>query len=226
MKKTGSEVKPNGSPIRDRIKELRRVRAGDLVPNPQNWRVHPAGQQEALRGILEEVGYADALLARELPDGSLELVDGHLRRDLDPEQVVPVLVLDVDEAESRKILLTLDPLAAMATANTEARDALLRGVDTGSEALQAMLADLAKDAGVIPGEKGENDPNAEWQGMPEFEPEDPEVYKRLVVIFGTKADYEAFARLINQVLTDKTSSIWYTPVEAGCRSDEAMSDES
>jgi hypothetical protein len=27
--------------IRDRIIELRRVRAGDLLPNPKNWRRHP-----------------------------------------------------------------------------------------------------------------------------------------------------------------------------------------
>jgi len=87
-------------PIRDRIKDLRRVRAGDLRPNPRNWRTHPQAQQDALRGVLAEVGYADALLARELPDGALELVDGHLRADLDPEQLVPVLVLDVDEAEA------------------------------------------------------------------------------------------------------------------------------
>ena len=27
--------------IRDRIKELRRVRAGELRPHPHNWRTHP-----------------------------------------------------------------------------------------------------------------------------------------------------------------------------------------
>jgi hypothetical protein len=47
--------------VRDRIKELRRVRAAELRPNPRNWRVHPAEQQDALRGLLAEVGYADAL---------------------------------------------------------------------------------------------------------------------------------------------------------------------
>ena len=31
--------------IRDRIKELRRVRAGDLRPHPKNWRTHPEEQQ-------------------------------------------------------------------------------------------------------------------------------------------------------------------------------------
>lgn len=35
--------------IRDRIKELRRVKAANLVPNPRNWRTHPQAQQDALR---------------------------------------------------------------------------------------------------------------------------------------------------------------------------------
>lgn len=129
--------------FRDRVKDLRRVRAGDLVPSEHNWRTHPQAQQDALRGVLTEIGYADALLARELPDGRLTLVDGHLRRDLDPDQIVPVLILDVDEAEAKKLLLTLDPLAAMAEANAEALDSLLREVDTGSEAVQSLLDGLA-----------------------------------------------------------------------------------
>ena len=53
--------------IRDRIQGLERVRAGDLLPNPKNWRVHPEAQQNAVRGILNEVGYVDALLVRETP---------------------------------------------------------------------------------------------------------------------------------------------------------------
>lgn len=132
--------------IRDRVRELRRVRAGDLTPNPKNWRTHPKAQADALRGILAEVGYADALLARELPDGSLILVDGHLRAETTPEQEVPVLVLDIDEAEADKLLLSLDPLAALAETNAVALDALLREVDTGSEGLQQMYADLAEAA--------------------------------------------------------------------------------
>jgi ParB-like chromosome segregation protein Spo0J len=136
--------------IRDRIKELRRVRANELRPNPKNWRLHPPAQQDALRGILAEVGFADALLARELPDGSLELVDGHLRAETTPDQLVPVLVLDINEAEANKLLATLDPLAAMAEADTAKLDALMREIDTGSEALQSMLATLAEQTGIVP----------------------------------------------------------------------------
>ena len=136
--------------VRDRVKELRRVRAGDLVPNPKNWRTHPASQGDALKGILAEVGYADALLARELPDGSLMLVDGHLRAETTPDLIVPVLILDVNEAEADKLLLSLDPLSALAEANKDALDSLLREVDTGSEALSQMFADLAQAEGITP----------------------------------------------------------------------------
>ena len=55
--------------IRDRVKELRRVRAGELVPSERNWCTHPPSQREALQGVLAEVGFAGALLARELDDG-------------------------------------------------------------------------------------------------------------------------------------------------------------
>jgi DNA modification methylase len=132
--------------IRNRVRELRMVRAADLAPNPKNWRTHPKAQADALRGILAEVGYADALLARELPDGSLMLVDGHLRAETTPDQEVPVLVLDINEAEADKLLLSLDPLAALAETNAVALDALLREVDTGSEGLQQMYADMAEAA--------------------------------------------------------------------------------
>jgi hypothetical protein len=130
--------------IRDRIKELRRVRASDLLPNPRNWRTHPAAQQNALRGLLAEVGYANALLARELTDGSLMLVDGHLRAETTPEAIVPVLVLDVTEAEADKLLLTLDPLAAMATTSSEQLQSLLTDVQTDNAAVRQLMETLSR----------------------------------------------------------------------------------
>tara|TARA_Y100000593_G_scaffold19572_1_gene39172 strand:+ start:136 stop:1329 length:1194 start_codon:yes stop_codon:yes gene_type:complete len=132
---------------KDRIKELKRVPAGELIPNAKNWRTHPKGQVNAMQGILAEVGWADAVLARETPDG-LELIDGHLRKEVAPDDMIPVLVLDVDEAEADKILATHDPLAAMAESNAVNLEALLHEVKTGSEGLQQMLTDLAEDVGI------------------------------------------------------------------------------
>ena len=126
---------------KDRIVELRRVRAGDLAPAPLNWRKHPKAQQDAMKGILDEIGYADAVLARETPRG-LELIDGHLRTGLNDEQVLPVLILDLNDEEATKMLLTLDPLAAMAETDDGALAALLADVTFSDEAITAMLDSL------------------------------------------------------------------------------------
>jgi len=128
--------------IRDRIKELRRVKASELLPNPRNWRTHPVAQQDALRGVLAEVGYADALIARETPDG-LMLVDGHLRAETTPDADVPVLVLDIDEAEADLMLATLDPLAAMAGRDEERLTELLSTVSSDNDTVNALLETLA-----------------------------------------------------------------------------------
>jgi DNA modification methylase len=100
-------------------------------------------QAAALQALLQEVGYADALLVRELPNGKLMLIDGHLRRDTTPEAVVPVLILDVGEEEADKILLTLDPLAALAESDSERIGALLETVKTDSPALEELLRHTA-----------------------------------------------------------------------------------
>jgi DNA modification methylase len=133
--------------VRDRIKELRRVPASELRPNPKNWRTHPTEQKDALKGILAEVGFAAAALAYELPDGTLQLIDGHLRAETVPDQPIPVLILDVTEAEADKLLATFDPLGAMAGADAALLDELLRGVQTGNEAVAALLDETAREAG-------------------------------------------------------------------------------
>lgn len=134
----------------DRIKELRRVPASELRPNPRNWRKHPPAQVDAMRGLLAEIGFAGAELARELPDGTLELIDGHLRASISGDQPVPVLVLDVTEAEAAKLLATFDPVSAMAEADTAKLDQLLRDVQTGSEDVAGLLALLAEEHGIVP----------------------------------------------------------------------------
>jgi DNA modification methylase len=136
--------------IRDRVKTLRRVRAKDLKPNPKNWRTHPEAQRNALRGVLAEIGYADALIARELKDGTLELIDGHLRAETTPDAKVPVLVLDVTEKEADLLLATLDPLSAMAESNPALLDELLSKIAPRGEAVQELLDSIA-DAHPVPG---------------------------------------------------------------------------
>jgi len=136
--------------IRNRVRELRMVRASELVPNVKNWRKHPPAQAEALRGLLTEIGYSDVLLARETTDGKLMLVDGHLRQQVTPNMEVPVAVLDLTEAEADLLLATLDPLTAMATSDTKRVEALLSTVRSDDAAVGALLERVAREAGCQP----------------------------------------------------------------------------
>ena len=111
-------------PIRNRIKGHRRARAGDLVPHELNFRLHPDLQRSAIQALYQDVGFARSLLAYELPDGRLKLIDGHLRRDLDPDMEVKVEILDVNEEEARTLLLSIDPLAALAETQQALHDRL------------------------------------------------------------------------------------------------------
>ena len=138
--------------IKDRIKSLRRVKASKLLANPKNWRTHPKEQAAALSGVLGEVGIADALVARETPEG-LELIDGHLRKDTAPDTKWPVLVLDVTEEEADKLLAIMDPLGAMATADADKLGSLLDGMIVDHDGMQSLLDNLAADH--LPAPNGE-----------------------------------------------------------------------
>lgn len=63
----------------------------------------------------------------------------------------------------------------------------------------------------------EEDDTKEWQkhwvGMPEFVQEDNPPYKKLIISFRTKEDYDEFAGIVNQSLTEKTKSIWYPKLD-------------
>jgi hypothetical protein len=125
------------SPIRNRIKAHRRVRAGDLVPHELNFRLHPDVQRKALQALYAEIGFARSLLVYELPDDRLKLLDGHLRRDIDPDMEVDVEVLDVNDDEARALLLSIDPLAALAHTQQQLRDRLLELTPVSNADLQA-----------------------------------------------------------------------------------------
>ena len=136
---------------RNRVKALEYHVAGDIQDHPHQWRTHPAKQAEALRDVLDEVGVAGAMLvyASERAGGALVRIDGHGRKDLDPRATWPCLVLDVDDREADLLLATYDPISAQASADAAKLDELLRGVSTGSAALQSLLSEVAERAGLV-----------------------------------------------------------------------------
>ena len=147
--------------ICNRIKGHRRVRAGDLLPHELNFRLHPDVQRSAIQALYKDVGFARSLLAYELPDGRLKLIDGHLRRDIDPNMEVEVEILDVNEDEARTLLLSIDPLAALAESQDALHERLKEVAPTPPpELLAAWQAEAEKAVGKFARPDGKK-PNGE-----------------------------------------------------------------
>lgn len=137
--------------IRNRIIEVRKVRFGDIADDPRNPKNHPPAQREALRGAIREIGFASVPLARHSElTGKLTWADGHMRGSELADYVGDVAILDINDAEAALMLATFDPLAAMAETNAERLRDVLAEVRTGEAALQAMLAEMAERAGIVP----------------------------------------------------------------------------
>lgn len=146
------------SKIRNRNKgKSRRVRAGDLVPHPANWRRHDAKQAETMLGVLEEVGFVGSLVAVER-DGKLQLIDGHLRSSIAPELMVDVTVVDLTDDEVKLVLASHDAIGMLATADGVALDRLLADLDVASGALASMFSEVMGDLEV---EKPTKEPRRE-----------------------------------------------------------------
>ena len=72
---------------------------------------------------------------------------------------------------------------------------------------------------------GENNPEDEWNGMPEYEGEDKSGVKDLIIHFKSIEDYINFGKLIDQKLSEKTKSIWFPEEKAGSQTDHVYEAE-
>lgn len=173
--------------FRDRIVELRRVKASTLLDNEKNWRRHPDEQVGAMTSMLERIGITGALVARETKTG-LQLIDGHVRKGIAGDELVPVLIVDLSPAEADVMLATFDPLAELAIMDAEALKKLLEeaaGDDEEDDAfMRKLLADIERDVAVEVEASGSD--KREIEGMA-LEPH--EHYDYLVVMCQTTQEW-------------------------------------
>lgn len=123
------------------------VPADQLLANPANWRIHPKAQQDALTGVLDDVGWVQEIIVNKTTG---HVVDGHMRVEvaITRGESVPVKYVELTEAEELLILATIDPISAMAATDAAQLESLLQSVNSDSAAVQAMLAQLAEESGL------------------------------------------------------------------------------
>jgi len=176
-------------------------RLSELKPWPRNPRQIKTDQAKRLVESFEQFGQVETIAVG--PDG--EVYNGHQRLNVlmaqygkDYEVEVRVSSRPLTEKEREKLTVFLHKGAAG---------------EWDFDTLSEWDMDDLLDWGFKPFELGlnsdGNDPNAEWQGMPEFEQEDLLAVKSVKVNFLLLEDVKSFAELINQNITEKTRSIWY-----------------
>ena len=127
--------------MKDRIKSLKRIPASKLIPHPLNHRTHPDHQKRVLQGLLDDVGWADAVIVRETPEG-YQILDGHLRSEMTTGKI-PCLVVDLSDDEANLLLATHDHIAGMAGTDQSKLDDLLSELSSKNDDVQSLLDELA-----------------------------------------------------------------------------------
>jgi 16S rRNA G966 N2-methylase RsmD len=131
----------------NRIIGYKLVKASELTAHPENWREHPEAQKQAMQGVLDSVGWVDAAIYNVRTN---RLIDGHLRKDLAADALIPVLEVDLSEEEESLVLATFDPISAMATANKERLAGLLEKAKSlaTDPRIREMMEKLRRQHGV------------------------------------------------------------------------------
>lgn len=192
-----SEKNTEGAPFKDRVIGFERIKAKDLTAHPKNWRAHPEGQKSAVRAMLDDIGFAGAILARKLKDGTTQILDGHLRSELEPDAELPVLLLDLDDDEADKLLVTFDPLSTLAMPDPSKLDGLLANVELGDHAeLRKLMTDLGSELAKVQRRIEENpgEYEHEVEGMP-LSPH--EHYDYVVVLCSTTHEWNVLCEKLD-----------------------------
>ena len=121
-------AKKKANPWRNRIVGYETMAASRLVANDKNWRLHPKTQERALAAMFDDVGWVQNVVVNQTTG---RIVDGHLRVRLAMERgaKVPVTFVKLSEEEEARILLSFDPIGAMAKESEDALAALREQFD-------------------------------------------------------------------------------------------------
>lgn len=154
-----------------------------LLANPRNPRRHSGTQQEAMKAVLERVGWVTDVIVNTTTG---HVVDGHMRVELAmragiPE--IPVKYVSLSEAEEAEVLATFDPLAGLAVMDRHALADLLGDVDpAGDERLDVLMQGLERRAApptdtdflseYLDGDRDETTPRSRVEPAPNEDPGD------------------------------------------------------
>jgi len=180
------------------------MKLAELMPAPYNPRRISDRALKALGKSVERFGLVEPIVWNKQTGN---VVGGHQRLKVLEEQgytECDIVVVDLSEVEEKALNLTLN--------NPEVQGEFTDLVSDIIDQIQLELPDAFADLLIDHIPISVDDALAEWESMPEYESKDVGPDRQLIVSFRNDDDVQAFAKLVDQKITDKTRSLWY-PLE-------------
>jgi len=181
--------------FKDRIIGMKRIKPSDIIPHPMNHKEHSEEQRIRMRSILQEVGFAGAVIVRK-HKGKYQLIGGHMRRE-EMKQPIPAIILDVTEREGTEIMGMLDAIADMADADENAIQLLTQSFTAGTEEFQTTL-DMLCPALALPAFDGGGKFDDDLEPGAPPEPLDAPQVRCVPLVFTAKQKAE-FIKLVTKL---------------------------
>jgi len=207
--------------LKNRIVGHEMVQLDQLLAHPNNWRLHPKYQQDALAGLIDDIGFIRSVLVNKTTG---TVIDGHLRVALASRsgvQELPVEYVELTEEQEIKALALLDPIAGMAETDRAKLEEILSMVTADDNRVRNALAHIAERNHMSFDEKDPTDPEPLLDIKDELKAKWKTELGQLWtlgdhrMICGDCLDPEVVSRLlgsdqVDQVLTDPPYGVDYT----------------
>lgn len=187
----------------------------ELKPDPNNARKHSPEQLLQIRRSIDEFTFTSPVLLRE----SDVVGAGNGRWEaalLDPPlALIPTITIsDLTEDQWRAYAIADNKIGLNSTWDHETLRAELEALGEVELDLGVLGFSEQELSGIfLDQEIGENDASAEWTGMPEFDQQDRKAFRSIAVHFKDQAKVDEFARLVGQLITEKTRYLWFPEIE-------------
>jgi hypothetical protein len=181
-----------------------------LVPSARNARLHSDAQIQQIMASIREWGWTTPVLV----DERGVIIAGHGRvmaaERMELAEVPVIVARGWSEAQKRAYLIADNKLQENASWDQSLLQLEMADLKTlGFDALLTGFTENEIEAFGLP----ENNPLAEWVGMPEFQQNAKNAFRTLIVHFKDAEAVQQFCQQVGQQLTDKTKFIWVPPVD-------------
>ena len=192
--------------------KIQDIEINKLQPFKENPRQHSAQQIDQIAKSIKEFGFFNPILI----DENFTILAGHGRffasQQLNFESVPCVLQTGLNDSQKKALIIADNKIASNSSWNEDILWNQIRklnddGFDLGILAFEELELLPILDKNVV------EDPLAEWDDMPEFEQNNLNPFRSIIVHFNNESDVKNFFETLNQNYSEKAKYIWHPEMQ-------------